>query len=313
MTDTGSYIAYGNRLYSSDPFIHHLIQDARKPDLFLTIYEEQGNFFLPTETPYYTSPFSDNTGAPRFLIWRSEVESVIHSALHGDYRLTQDRITARVKGPIDRLLVEEFILGTIFALRLEWDNFLALHAAGLVVDGRAIGLMANSGSGKSTLAAFLLANGARFLTDDILPVKTVDNKPMAWPGYAELGAWPASADFLPSSWPRRAIKSSDKIRLSLPSEICDIVARPLSALFILERGGDQGRITCSRLNMAEATYKLAQYSYAAPILERTSESAGRLQRLARLAKVLPIYILQYPSGFDHLEEAAKTILAITKG
>ncbi len=58
---------------------------------------------------------------------------------------------------------------------------LPLHAAGIGIRGRFIGIMASSGSGKSTLAWELLKNGAKFGNDDVIPMLCVDKDAIAFP------------------------------------------------------------------------------------------------------------------------------------
>jgi hypothetical protein len=50
------------------------------------------------------------------------------------------------------------------------DDAIVMHAAGVEVDGRIIAFPGKSNSGKSTLATRLLSRGARYLSDEALPV-----------------------------------------------------------------------------------------------------------------------------------------------
>lgn len=57
-----------------------------------------------------------------------------------------------------------------------------LHAAGVVVDGRAIALTAASGTGKSSLTQQLLTRGAGLLADDVLALESTPSGLVAHPG-----------------------------------------------------------------------------------------------------------------------------------
>jgi len=77
-----------------------------------------------------------------------------------------------------------------------------LHAAGLVVDGRAFVLVGPEGSGKSSFARLGAAAGARVLSDDVVVLDGAAS------GYAALGSPLHSthrADYRPGRWPLAAL------------------------------------------------------------------------------------------------------------
>lgn len=78
------------------------------------------------------------------------------------------------------------------ASRLVWDyaSGLALHAAALVVEGRAVLIVAASGSGKSTLSVDLAWRGMTFLTDELVlvPRGTTTVHPFARPAHLKPGS-----------------------------------------------------------------------------------------------------------------------------
>jgi hypothetical protein len=75
-----------------------------------------------------------------------------------------------------------FLLDTVFHSTSVLSGFEALHGAGVSHQGRAIAIVADSGGGKSTLAAHLIGRGMGLVSDDILPLETVDGMVMARPG-----------------------------------------------------------------------------------------------------------------------------------
>jgi hypothetical protein len=59
---------------------------------------------------------------------------------------------------------------TVAALTLAWRGAIPLHACAVEVDGRAILICGAGGAGKSTLTAGLIAEGAKFIADDLTAV-----------------------------------------------------------------------------------------------------------------------------------------------
>lgn len=61
-----------------------------------------------------------------------------------------------------------FVVGNVIACILTLSGGCVLHASAVEIGNSAIAFAGGSGMGKSTLAALLCANGARFITDDLL-------------------------------------------------------------------------------------------------------------------------------------------------
>jgi len=85
-------------------------------------------------------------------------------------------------------------LGLSICTLLQGD--LPLHGAGVALDGQLIGILAPSGTGKSTLLWKLLDAGARFASDDVLPVRIENGGVTAFPSVA-----------LPSKLSRQALEA----------------------------------------------------------------------------------------------------------
>ena len=83
--------------------------------------------------------------------------------------------------PADRAF-QRLLLDTVcYLVALELGRE-ALHAAGVVIDDRAVAIAASSGGGKSTLTAALLSAGAQLLSDDILVLELGSDGFLAHPG-----------------------------------------------------------------------------------------------------------------------------------
>lgn len=82
----------------------------------------------------------------------------------------QRRIELRTRAPWSEEALLHPGLSPAAAVVAHWMNRSVVHAAAVVRDGRAWGIMGNRGSGKSTTAALLAELGFQLLTDDLLVV-----------------------------------------------------------------------------------------------------------------------------------------------
>jgi hypothetical protein len=90
-----------------------------------------------------------------------------------------------------------YLLGPILGFMLRLRGTTCLHASGILVDRGALAITGFSGAGKSTVAAAFAAAGFAILTDDVLPLATVDGRTYAQPGYGRLRLFPSSYRNLP--------------------------------------------------------------------------------------------------------------------
>ncbi len=122
------------------------------------------------------------------------------------------------------------LLGAAFAWRAPSHRALVLHAAGIVLDGRAFVLAGAEGAGKTTFARVAAESGAAVLGDDLVVVRAADggveavgsplrSKPWNTTGR---GAWPVAALLLPEHGtppalrPAPAMAARARVVASLP-------------------------------------------------------------------------------------------------
>jgi hypothetical protein len=78
------------------------------------------------------------------------------------------RVLCARRGDVDIRSFEASLLNFALAASLTLRGEEPLHATVVELSGQAIGLLGTSGAGKSTLAAYLVADGAVLVTDDML-------------------------------------------------------------------------------------------------------------------------------------------------
>lgn len=220
----------------------------------------------------------------------------------GGWRLGHpDGAWYRVTGP-DPILVEgpclreaqspEILLrlaGPVTALVMEVAGFFPLHAAGLLINSRALAVTAPSGAGKSTLAALALAEGWTVQGDDLLAL-TKSGNIVPLPG--SLRVAPGSA---PPEWtPSFALEDGRHwYPLPAPRE-----STPLFGVVQLRRGDEPQLVPVTGVR------RLATIAGAGLLTFFGDRPADpRQSRLLDLAASLPAWELTLPEGLPSIRTA----------
>lgn len=82
-----------------------------------------------------------------------------------------------------------FLLNTVIAVLLLQRNYIVLHGAAVIIDGRAKVLVGASGTGKSSLAMLCYDRGNHLIADEICGIKVLDGKAFVYPGIPQLNVW----------------------------------------------------------------------------------------------------------------------------
>jgi hypothetical protein len=208
--------------------------------------------------------------------------------------------TLRVSGSVPWEEWEGPLSGVVCGVLLRLGGATLLHAACLDVGGGAIAILGASGDGKSTLAGALVSGGAVLLSEDLLAVGVGPAGYLAEPGAPSLHLLPDAHRSLGLPYDAALIRGDGKIRLTLPSAGTEAV--PLSAIFILRRGGDCAQPSLERLSGAAAVAGLAEHLYGSSWI-RPPDTADLLF-CARLKREVPVFAVSRPWSLDELAETA---------
>ncbi len=189
------------------------------------------------------------------------------------------------------------------ALTLQGEE--PLHATVVRLDGRAVAFLGDSGAGKSTLAAFLLAEGAELITDDMLRIAYDDGQAMAHPGPPRLKLFDDDARRLLPAAARDAAFNPMSGKLLVEAASSQDDRFPLSALFWLDEAPVEA-VTVRLVQGAEVLRILLASTLHRDHrpLERT---ARQLRVLERLAKSVPLFALAYPRRHELLPAVADAV------
>lgn len=195
---------------------------------------------------------------------------------------------------------------TIVPMALHAYGLETLHGSAVELAGGVVALCAPPRSGKSTIAYALGSRGHRVLADDavVLNVNAPSRLPEVVPLPFELRLREPSA---------RHFQRPSKNEVTVTEGSQAPSARlPLTAVVVLSRGAVE--ISVKRLSAEDAFKELLAQSQVFSVAE--SGRKGEMMRAyLKLAALLPVYKLCYPTGLEVLDEVCARIeeLGLTAG
>lgn len=248
---------------------------------------------------------------PRFYL---ELPGLVRLMAHGGREIVAQPLDEATEADI-----APFILSTGFAAILHQRRLLALHAATVAWQGRAIALCGPTGAGKSTLAAALCRAGAGFVGDDIAAIHTdaADGIPLVWPDGRRHRLWADAIDHLALAERQGlAVRSHmRKFHVAPPSDL-ERDASPLAAVILLrmrERTAPPGPPGIERLALVDAAPLLRGEIYRPSLARRMGHDPLLFVQIAALLDRVPVFRLERTPGLEHLDAGAALVLDATAG
>lgn len=321
------YRLYGLDLASSLPFASAVpevpeSEAGAPPDVTFELVRSATGAVLPVEASdeqvVYRSPERGAHGESVLVASRAGSWIALHYAGEATLGLDEDVVRGRPERPgADGLaLVELRLLGPGLACWLERSGLLALHAAAVTVEGRAVALLSANHGGKSCLAATLVASGLPLLTDDVLALETAPSGGfLARPSYPQMRLWPpdavrfAGSRLSVPSLPR-AHPDFDKVRVPVGAGglgTFDLEPRPTAVVYLPERRAVAAPAV-EPLPPRAALVAVLRRSFLPRLVEALGWGPRRLDLLARLVREVPVRRLVLPDGFEHLPRIRDALL-----
>ena len=203
--------------------------------------------------------------------------------------------------------VEEVLRGPVCSFFLLEHGFEPLHAGAVVLGGRCVALVGVAGAGKSSLVAYLSRHGAKFLSDDVLPLRCQARLVRAYSGLPQMRLTPqalsAVGKGLPLMWKTRW-KATLQVRRA-PRH----VSYPMARIYLLDRREAMRpkRVELIPFSPRDAFLALVAHT-TNDALATTSRMQQQLRIYGQLAARVPSRRLIYPSDFQELESVRRSIL-----
>ena len=245
----------------------------------------------------------------------------------GSYRFPVSTTGLAIKGQVvadagaSFSLVTDSYYRTVVPVALQAYGLETLHGSAVSLPGGVVALCAQPESGKSTIAFAMRERGHRAVADDSVVISLEERSPSR-PGTAAEHTSPTRALIHPVPFALRLREpsaehfdspSKDVVRVTGNDDSGAVEPLPLAAVVLLSRcraeadstHGDGEPATAgtelTRLPRSAAFTALLGQSLAYSLVDK----ARRRQMMAaylRLADVVPVYRLRYPTGLEHLGE-----------
>lgn len=214
-------------------------------------------------------------------------------------------------------LLRHLLLNQVLPRYLAHTGEQLLHASAVTLaNGATIAFLGESGFGKSTLASYCHLNGAQFIDDDCILLRSGEGGLRIAGGVPTLRLYQDSLRALghnPAGFARYAGGRTDKLQMSLAGQQMHPVTPPiLQALFLLGAPGDvpaDGAVTIAPASGQVALMSLVRGAFNLNPADKSTLRRMFQHRAQILAEGLPVYHLNYPRAHRVLPQVLQALLS----
>ncbi|MCL4835356.1 MAG: hypothetical protein KJZ86_23155 [Caldilineaceae bacterium] len=237
---------------------------------------------------------------------------VLHFHHTGEFCIDYDLASVRVQlaPDIDPELAGLLLTGNIMACLFTLGGEPVLHASAVTVNGRgseALAFLGASGMGKSSLAALLCANGAGFITDDLLRLRpTGEGGWGCYPGSGHLRLRRNAAASLAAHFDvdLQAVTADQRTAVWFDGDAGPLAPMPRLGAIVIPRLSPQSPVLeLTRIPPAKALLCLMAF----PRIQESHRKDHRQRQidfLGRIAGDVPLYEAVIPYGLPYPEGLA---------
>lgn len=205
-----------------------------------------------------------------------------------------------------------YMLGNVLAHALLIMKVETVHAANVVLDGRAIAIMGDSTYGKSTLTAAFLRAGAKLLSDDFMVMRRSHNAYHVYPGIPRIKLYQNVARRLaPIGKKGEPMTTDARTKLIFPVDDAWTRAAPLAAFYALDHPQEARRIKgvgIRPLTPREAYLELTKNSFNVSVT-RADRLFSQFEWATQVVTRVPFKQLSYPRTLTMLPEVIAAVRA----
>jgi len=228
-----------------------------------------------------------------------------------------NRILYRFLNDVPLESFQTYVLGRVFSFALVKMGYEPLHAATVVVDGKAVAFLGASTFGKSSLATCFVASGFPLLTDDTLRLEERDGHYVAFPGTPRLRLLPKIARLYLGGTsngvvmnPREKDARAPKLIFCLSHSQSYARVAPLAAIYVVtapRKVHRKQRIAIGSLKPLQALMNVVSFTHNDG-LTGSDRLTRQLDAARRLIDCVTIRSLSYPRILASLDEIKDAVL-----
>jgi hypothetical protein len=275
-----------------------------------------GRCAIPTgsEELTYTSSYTDETGNPALLIWKTPDGVFLHLVYYDGIEFWLDRRgrTLWAVWPETSTLSDalSYLLGPVLGLLLRLRGVTCLHASSVALEYCSVVFVGSEGTGKSTTAAAFAREGYGVISDDVAALAESEGGFQVMPAYPHVCLWPDSVEKIYGSseaLPRLSL-GSEKRRLALGDQGTRFENRllPLGAIYVLGDRRPDPAPYAEGVRPKAGLLSLVADTFANKILDREMR-AREFAVLGRLVTTVPIRRIHPHKDPSRLEELCAVI------
>ena len=304
-SDWSTYYLSGHTVSSNFPFQLDLPSGEGAVTLVLESVESLSGEDSAVGEALYVCDILNSEGVPWVQLSQASGGYLLEVVGIADFLIQPGRIACRMATE-DINAVQTFFFHAALSFWLETRGQPVLHASSVALQDVAVAFLAFSGMGKSTLATSFLGDGGRLITDDSLPLELQDDQILAWPCHPQIKIEPQHARLLLGLETQELVvdRVSEKVHVSADQKWKGSFAtspRRLFCCYLPQRRDGLEGVAFEEVTGADAVVELVRHSLVPRLSAGAGLSRQRSQNLSRVARLVRIRRLIYPSGINNLK------------
>jgi hypothetical protein len=203
-----------------------------------------------------------------------------------------------------------YLLGSIFGVLCHQRGIPPLHASAVDVAGGCVAFIGASGAGKSTLGAALAGRGHQVIADDLCFLQfDEEGEVQVWPNVSRIRLWEDAMTNLGYVGPNvePVWRGWSKYFIPLYPLRNPTEPRCLRRIYQISTASYGDSASVNRVYGAEAIEILMQNVYRLGLAEHMGYKPASFMLCATVARSVPVFRFNRPSGFDVLREGVELL------
>jgi hypothetical protein len=222
--------------------------------------------------------------------------------LIGKFKITKDSIIVDPVNGVNKIILRNFLLGTIFATLLRLRGLFVLHASSVNINGSAVAFSGFKGYGKSTTAMVFYNEGYPIVADDYISIEfDHENIPTISPGFPSLRLSNESREFLGID-KFNSNNQIDKTYLSTMKSFSNNKI-PLKKIYILQRDKESKIIN---IKPQEAFMELVKNTFGIYMYPKL-ELPTNFFSCEKIVKNIDVSILKISDSLEKIQEVVNIV------